>query len=86
MAQDPPPHTLHKLDGLERKKVKVIVQSPLIPDIQYKGALAKTIYKEHKRHKTIDILYLNGWLWVATGAEAVSPFTVLSAGEGISLR
>ena len=26
----PPPHTLHKLDGVERMEVKFIVQSPFI--------------------------------------------------------
>ena len=30
MAHDPPPHTLHRSGGLERKKGKIIVQSPFI--------------------------------------------------------
>ena len=58
MAQDPPPHALHKRDGLERNKQQVIVQSPLLQLVKTQRCLGQKYLKKTpsgSRHKTNTI-------------------------------
>ena len=72
-----------------RKKLKFIVQSPFIKISNPKVPWPKIYIQKNpsgSRHKTIYMQYQNGRLWDTRWAEAVSPFTFLPGGEGISLR